>query len=156
MTKSFYLFSFFSLILFFSSCEKSVSGCTDSNANNFNSEATEDDGSCTFDIADSYVGFWDVEEIRTVSGMSITFNYDISITKLGANTVEITNFVECVPLEATVSETSLILTNLQDLPFGDCFIGSENFERSGDEINYTLNTEDAGVFVQVAGTATKQ
>ena len=36
-----------SMILLFSSCdEEAVSGCTDSTACNFNTNATEDDGSC--------------------------------------------------------------------------------------------------------------
>lgn len=41
-----------------SSCKKKVSGCTDASADNFNSNATEDDGSCLHSkhIGDSYGG----------------------------------------------------------------------------------------------------
>jgi hypothetical protein len=61
MKKILYLFLTVSLI--FSSCKKEedevvtptvVSGCTDSDATNYSSNATSDDGSCTYDIT----GVW--------------------------------------------------------------------------------------------------
>ena len=42
-----------SVTSFFTSCDKDedVMGCTDSSATNFNASATEDDGSCTYDVS---------------------------------------------------------------------------------------------------------
>jgi len=62
MKKLLYLFLTVSLI--FSSCKKDddevvtptvISGCTDSDATNYNASATQDDGSCTYDIS----GVWE-------------------------------------------------------------------------------------------------
>jgi hypothetical protein len=46
-----------SSIITLNSCKKKISGCTDQTAMNFNSDATEDDGSCTYlSVGDSYQG----------------------------------------------------------------------------------------------------
>lgn len=42
------LFLFLVVSIGFSSCKKKVNGCTDSTATNYNIEATDDDGSCTY------------------------------------------------------------------------------------------------------------
>ncbi|MEM7162107.1 MAG: hypothetical protein AAF487_06645 [Bacteroidota bacterium] len=156
MTKNFFFLFTLLTILSCSKEDDPILGCTDSTANNYNAQATEDDGSCTFDIADSYVGFWDVEEMQTVSGMTITVNYTISMAKLEANKVEITNFRECVPIEALVSESSMILSNLNELAFGECFIDNANFNRTDNTIDYTLNSKALGLFMTVEGSMTKQ
>ena len=48
MKNYFYLLTVFAILFIFSSCENEVSGCTDSNACNFDSLATEDDNSCEY------------------------------------------------------------------------------------------------------------
>ena len=65
--RSLILFSIFS-VLFFTSCNKDLPGCTDSTASNYDSDATEDDGSCEYGIeAPSTYSFFDADGNSTVS-----------------------------------------------------------------------------------------
>jgi len=45
-------------VITFNSCKKTVNGCTDATADNYNSNATDDDGSCLFtpDLGESFEG----------------------------------------------------------------------------------------------------
>ena len=60
------------------SCTYTILGCTDGTATNFNAAATVDDGSCTY-AGDLYAGTYSVEEV-CVDG---DYNYDQEITSNG-------------------------------------------------------------------------
>ena len=64
-----FIYCFMLLSLVFISCDKEVEGCMDDCAINYNSDATEDDGSCMF----SFAGTWTVSEWK-VDGVSL-FSY---------------------------------------------------------------------------------
>lgn len=70
------------------SCEYTVYGCTDASANNYDPEATEDDGSCEYDITElTYVG----AECNVDCDLSGPYYYVIT-TWTNTGNVEITNF----------------------------------------------------------------
>jgi hypothetical protein len=72
MKKTFYLFLTVSLI--FASCKKEeevvtptvISGCTDSDATNYNASATSDDGACTYKITNAV---WSITS-QTLNGVN--------------------------------------------------------------------------------------
>lgn len=90
----------------FTSCGKQ--GCTDSEANNYNADATDDDGSCTFDRT-KFIGTYTVNE----SCSSGNYNYSMSIAEASANkmTVTITNLgnFQSNVLNATVSGDAITI-----------------------------------------------
>ena len=111
MKKILYLFLTVSLI--FSSCKKEE-GCQDALATNYNADAEEDDGSCTYSLA----GFWDVDSYvlngteymgSAIAEMYIIVNSDGTTE---SNTLYlIDNPPTSVPGTMSISGTTLIMTN---------------------------------------------
>jgi len=77
MKKIFYTFLLISPLLFISSCEEDVNGCTVASAVNYNSEANSEDGSCLFDSDGD--GIYDSDEILGCTD-SIACNFNINAT----------------------------------------------------------------------------
>ena len=107
-------------VLAFSLTSCAKKGCTDPTSNNFDADATKDDGSCTFDAANKYVGTYLATDTIIAgqwngSGMTYVTSYSqpgLIITKKDANAIRIINFANCSDtLDATVSTSSLILTS---------------------------------------------
>jgi hypothetical protein len=65
------------------SCGKE--GCTDTDANNYNADATDDDGTCTYDRT-KFLGAYTVNETCN----SGTYNYSMTIAEASANMVTVT------------------------------------------------------------------
>jgi hypothetical protein len=92
----------------FTSCGKE--GCTDAEANNYDVDATDDDGSCTFDRT-KFVGTYTVNE----SCSSGNYNYSMTIAEASSNQVTVTltnlgNFQNTV-LSGTVSGDALTIAS---------------------------------------------
>lgn len=92
----------------FTSCGKE--GCTDAEANNYDVDATDDDGSCIFDHT-KFVGTYTVNE----SCSSGNYNYSMTIAEASSNQVTITltnlgNFQNTV-LSGTVSGDALTIAS---------------------------------------------
>ena len=65
MKKTLYLF--LAVSFFFTACKKEE-GCTDSTATNYNADAEDDDGSCTYSI----IGVWTPTSVSGTSSMTAT------------------------------------------------------------------------------------
>ncbi len=109
------------LALTLNSCGKK--GCMDKDSNNYNPEATKDDGSCTYDPANKYVGTYiATDTLIYLAGLSTGgtnpiyktdyFQTGWVISKQDANTLTISNFGACQEtIHTTVSTSSLIIVN---------------------------------------------
>lgn len=95
------LFLAFLLILGTSSCKKK--GCTDPLAENHNSEAGKDDGSCTY-LSDKLVGTYSMDQSCLYGGTS---SYTMTIIA-GSNKGEVIlqNLNDDVDVKATISGTN--------------------------------------------------
>ena len=126
------LYTLLAVSLIFSACKKEddevivptvVYGCTDSTATNYNSVATQDDGSCTYTptstVYDTLVGYWNLTQYDIGNGLTV------------ADTGQYINFID---------ETDLMV-NLQIT--GYTWVGDFSYEATSDSIK-TMN-QDLGI-----------
>lgn len=145
-------------------CAEAIEGCTDPNANNYNPEATIDDGSCTYDCMPLMATF----DTNGCNFGEDTFSIDINVTDLGmSGPYTVTNSLNAD--EATIDATGIL--NYGSFVFGDeviitvssttvdscfitsdllfCPIGTEDISAS----NWTIfpNPADQNVNLDLAG-----
>ena len=157
------------LVLASSSCGKK--GCMDNTANNYDPEATQDNGSCTYDPANQYVGTYIATDTFihltgvNSNGTNPTFETVYSqpgliVTKKDANTLTIRNFGPCLDtITTTVSTNSLIIAN----QFSNCFLtsglGGKVISVNGNKLRYFIpyvNGSPSSYLDTLKGVAIKQ
>lgn len=79
--------------LFSLSCKKEKKGCTDAEAINFNSEATSDDGTCTYQ-RDVYIGVYDAIKTCGIFTSDSGMVFQISRSDEAANRILLEEFPE--------------------------------------------------------------
>jgi hypothetical protein len=93
-------------------CAEAIEGCTDPNANNYNPEATIDDGSCMYDCEPLMATF----DTNGCDDEMDTFSVDINVTDLGmSGPYTVTNSLNAD--EATIDATGIL--NYGSFAFGD-------------------------------------
>lgn len=116
-----------------SSCKKE--GCTDAEAENYSSEATEDDGTCTY-ANEKFIGSYDVSE--SCSSGSYTYSTTITESATGKEFIVINNFGDYdVAVVATVSGSNI---TFDDTVEGINFSGSGSISGSTLTIIYTASS----------------
>lgn len=114
-----------------SSCEEEISGCTDVNANNYNANATEDDGSCEYD-ENCIIGEWNIATIESQTQISEA-QLQTLLTGLAAqSTEEFSNEFPNTTMPTTDVEWSEFVNNLTD--------NTNNLTGSGSTIEFTITT----------------
>lgn len=171
MTKTHFTALCFIVLAFAStSCDKK--GCMDKTANNYDPEATKDDGSCTYDPADALVGTYLVTDTLIKLGGLSTGGTDPVyyttysqvgwvISKQDANTLSISNFGPCqTTIHTTVSTNSLIIKNDNaSCPFGNPLVG-KIININGKNLRYLIpykNPSGSNIYLDtLKGIAIKQ
>ncbi len=122
-----------------------ITGCTDENADNFNSLATLDDGSCEFSFFNQFSGNWNI--------VSLEYQINIDLNNVNLESLEeinplITNFLPFIGNNLSFDGTadnvgSLNLNNLgyyeSDISFNTEPINILSFEIPGFPLNLTSN-----------------
>ena len=102
------LYTFLAVSIIFAACKKeddtqvavvAVNGCMDATATNYNSLATNDDGSCTYSI----VGIWTPNSVILYSSLTTTINGEI-VYELGGQVMTYAGSETMTPEEAEVPE----------------------------------------------------
>ena len=130
------------------SCKKEE-GCTDSAAENYDTNAEEDDGSCTY-AREKFLGSYDVNENCT-SGND---NYAITITSstTGSDKIVISNFYNSQQsVSATVNGSNI---NFNDTKGGINYSGSGSI--SGSTLTIIFTASAGGATDNCTATAIKQ
>ena len=131
------------------SCGKK--GCMDKDSNNYDPEATKDDGSCTYDPANKYVGTYiATDTLIHLTGLDWSTNtatYEtqylqtgLVISKKDANAVSITNFGPCrETIDATVSTNNLIVQNPNSNCLSNGNLAGKIIYLNGNNLRYLLS-----------------
>lgn len=144
-------------ILILPGCAKKQ-GCTNATATNYDADAEEDDGSCTYGV-DLFEGNYSgTETVRKASDNSLveTKNVVFSIVKISDTQIKVIDFNagDC-DITANVSGSSFVGTTSSGCPWINSFAGSLN----GNSLTYTYVNEDytpgVQLIVNVSGTLTK-
>lgn len=140
-------------------------GCTDAAATNYDSDAKDDDGSCTY-AADMFVGNYSGSEtVRKASDNSLveTRNVVFTIEKADNSKIKIllfpaTTSATTCETSANVSGSSLVGTDFGNCPWDNSFTASLNgtsLTYSFVDQNYYNGTTPSAFEVNVSGTVTK-
>jgi len=148
--------------LCFTSCEEEdIEGCMDTQSNNFNAEATIDDGSCTYD-RDQFIGDWLGSiifegNLETISSDSIAFTIDTGIDPTDKSSVNVTftsTAVAGISSTATVDGNAISFsTSLVDFPIDLPGLGTLNADISV-EGNMTITGNELAGTMDAAATPT--
>jgi len=84
---------YFLLVLLSLSCKKEKKGCTDAEAINFNSEASSDDGTCTYE-RDVYIGVYDAIKTCGIFDSDSSMVFQISRSPDAGNRILLEEFPE--------------------------------------------------------------
>jgi len=148
----------------FTSCgDSDIEGCMDPQSNNFDSEATLDDGSCTYD-RDQFLGDWLGSivfpgNLSTISSDSIAFTIDSGIDPTDKSSVNVTftsTAVAGISSAATVDGNNISFTTaLVDFPITLEGLGTLNADINvGGDMMIVGNDLDGTISVMATPTGT--
>lgn len=142
------LICFISFPLLFTACDKE--GCTDSNAENYDSKADSDDGSCILE-RDKFIGTFNVNE--SCDGYSDSYQITISESSSGTDKVNVSNLYDAgVSLPGTIDGNNIVIPST--LASSATFSGSGSI--NGLILTLSFNVVYGGYTASCTATCTKQ